>query len=300
MKTRLLIFVAALLLLPLCGLLVSGASLGDLRDLVMQRNGAAPTNPSAVLLTTLLVAGFIFLVNRIVGLLAGRRPFQAQRDFFLWIAAASIALGWLLVYLNFFAAGHNSQPGSLLLQLLLCTPLFALLAPAVLLIRALLGSFGGPLKLLSGFPPLPALRHETSIIILLPPAVLGLLGGAAWPDTLFWLYWLAPLLLLAALQLLWGEGTIFTALQSGNWARLVLSALSGMITGNFVVLSYLFLGGTLTVAPGSFFVQAGYAGFGLLCLQLGDVLAENWRGKQRPSRKKSFPIPVVSKPTSPE
>jgi hypothetical protein len=42
--------------------------------------------------------------------------------------------------------------------------------------------------------------------------------------------------------------------------------------------------------------QLGYAQFGLLCLQLGDVIAENWRGKNSNElfkQKKKFPIPVI-------
>ena len=47
-----------------------------------------------------------------------------------------------------------------------------------------------------------------------------------------------------------------------------------------------------------FYAQLGYVIFGLLCLQLGDVIAENWRGKKRTElfqQKKKFPIPVVVK-----
>ena len=36
----------------------------------------------------------------------------------------------------------------------------------------------------------------------------------------------------------------------------------------------------------------------LVCLQLGNVVAENWRGKKRGElfqQKKKFPIPVVAK-----
>lgn len=295
MKTRLLVFAAALLLLPLSGLLISGASWSDL-----PRLAPAPTaSPAALLLTTLLLAGYYLLANHLVGLLTGSRPFQLQRDYFLWVGAASAALGWLLVYLNLFVASWATHSGNPFMQTLLCTPLFALLAPSVLVTRSLLGSFGGPLKRLSRIAPLPALRSETAVAMLIPVAALGLLGGAALPDKLFWLLWIAPLALLAALQLLWGEGTIFGALKSGNWARLVFAALAGVSIGNVAAWSYQLFGGALVIGLAPFFVQAGYACFGMLCLQLGDVIAENWRGKQRqnPARKKPFPIPVVSKTT---
>lgn len=293
MKTRLTVFAAALLLLPLCGLLLGGGEWADL-----PHHAIAPAaSPAALLLTAMLLASYYLLVNQLVGRLTGTRPFQLQRDYFLWVGAASAALGWLLAYLNLYVASWGTQSGDPYMLILLCTPLFALLAPAVLVTRSLLGAFGGPLRRLSRIAPLPALRADTAAFFLLPLTALGLLGGPIWPEALDWLLWLSPLLLLAALQLLWGEGTVFGALLSGNWARLVFAALGGIAVGNIAVSSYQLFGGTLAIVPAPLFVQAGYAAFGLLCLQLGDVIAESWRGKQRPNpnRKKPFPIPVVAR-----
>ncbi len=293
MKTRLGIFISALLLLPLAGLLLSGAEWNEL-------SSAAPTaDIPATLLTTLMLLGYVFLSNHMIRLNTGSNPLKLQRNYFLAMAAASAVLGWLLAYLNLYVSNWSTHSGHALVQLLLYTPLFALLAPAVLSTRALLGSFPGLLKRLARGISLPAPGAETLARGLAAVAILGLLGGAAWPARLFWLLWTAPLLLLVALQLLWHESTIFSGLKSGDWGRVICAALAGIITGNLAVITYQSNGGSLaTDLPAPLLAQLGYALFGLLCLQLGDVVAEHWRGKQRSElfrQKKKFPIPVVVK-----
>ena len=137
---------------------------------------------------------------------------------------------------------------------------------------------------------------KTAALLLLA-AVSGLFGGAAWPAQLFWLLWLSPLLLLAALQLLWHESTIFSGLAQGDWSRVLLGAASGILVGGIALATYRLSGGAIYLAANTLQLIAALAQFGLLCLQIGDVVAENWRGKPRGEvfKKKPFPIPVVSK-----
>jgi len=303
MKTRLCIFIFSLVLLPLAGLLLSGKEWSELStDTPATGTPAAAENIAAILLTTLMLLGYVLLTNHMIKRLTGNSPMNIQRNYFLWMAAASAMLGWLLAYLNLFTASWPTEQGNPAVQLLLYTPLFALLAPAVLSTRALLGAFPGLLKRLSRGISLPIPSGETLAFSLVPIAALGLLGGAVWPAQLFWLLWIAPLLLLIALQLLWHESTIFSGLKSGDWGRVICAALAGIIVGNFTVISYQMGGGNLiSNLPNPLFAQFGYAVFGLLCLQLGDVVAENWRGKKRSNlfqQKKKFPIPVVVKPAA--
>ncbi|MGC2048907.1 MAG: hypothetical protein WA635_09885 [Gallionella sp.] len=295
MKTRLCIFVFSLLLLPLAGFWLSGSEWQEFPA----ETPAAIANPPATLLTTLMLAGYILLVNHMTKLLTGNNPLKVQRDYLLWMGAAGAMLVWLLVFLNLFVSSWTTQPDNPAMQLLLYTPLFATLAPAVLSTRALLGSLPGALKLLSRGITLPAPGDEILIAGLGVIAVTGLLGGAAWPEQLFWLLWLAPLLLQIALQLLWHESTIFSGLGNGDWGRLVFAAVSGIIVANLAVTGYRVNGGILEInLEHPLLAQAGYALFGMLCLQLGDVISENWRGKQRGTmfrQKKKFPIPVVAR-----
>jgi len=291
MKTRLAIFVITLLLLPYMGLLLSDGQL----------NGSAL--PLDTRLLPLIAAVSVILLLALMSNYwgasrSGNNLFRLQRNYYLAMALASGMLGWLLVYLNIYTHSWLDTGDSSVASLLIQSLLFATLAPAILSIRALLGSFASLLKLLSRNLAVPSPAHDTATFILIPLAFIGLLGGAAWPATLFWLFWLSPLLLLIALQLLWHESSIFAGLTNGDWSRIVTAAISGLIVCNATLITFEFAGGTLLIElPNMVFQQLGFALFGLICLQLGDVIAEAWRGKTRAqvSKKKTFPIPVVVK-----
>ena len=293
MKTRLGIFIAALLLLPLAGLFLSGAQWSDLTSASSANEGSI----AATLRTSIMLLVYVLLINLFIKRITGNSPFSAQKNYYIGVSIASVVLCGLLSYLNLFVASWTvEQDNSLIVQILLYTPLFALLAPAVLVTRALLGSFPGLLKSLTCRVTFPAASGETLARILVPVAILGLLGGAAWPAKLFWLLWISPLLLLIAMQFLWHESSIFARVKSGDWGRIVCTALSGIIVGNLAVISYQANASLDINLPNIWVAQAGLALFGLTCLQLGDVIAENWRGKSRTAmfqQKKKFPIPVV-------
>jgi hypothetical protein len=295
MKTRLGIFISALLLLPLAGLWLSGAEWSELTTVT----ASGDEGLAATLRTSLMLMLYVLLINHTIKRMTGNSPFDNQRSFYIGMSIASALTGWLLSYLNLFVASWTvPQDFSWFVQLLLYTPLFALLAPAVLITRALLGSFPGLLKALTCKMTFPAPNSETLARVLLALALLGLTAGAAWPAKLFWLLWIAPLLLLVAMQLLWHENTIFTRIKSGDWGRVVCTALSGIVVGNLSVISYQSNASLSINLPNMAMAQAGFVIFGLLCLQLSDVLAEHWRGKTRSSlfkEKKKFPIPVVVK-----
>jgi uncharacterized membrane protein len=289
MKTRLAVFVLALLLLPYAGLLLSGKEWSELAY------GSTPTDAiAATTFVALALLCILLLSNLVVTLRTGSNPLKVQRNYFLAVGLASAALGWLLSYLNHYVASWSAMQEISPVQIVLDTLLYALLAPAVLSLRALLGSFLDLLKRLARGPAVPALSAEARAFILAPLAIVGLLGGAAWPAQLFWLLWLAPLLLLVALQLLWHESTVFSGLKAGDWGRVVCAALSGLVIGNLAAYGYRAAGGELLINLPLPLAQLGYALFGLLCLQLGDVIAEQWRGKTRFElfKRKPFPIPV--------
>lgn len=291
MKTRLGIFVATLLILPLAGLLLSGAQWDDLATASVSSEDVL----AATLRTSMMLLFYLLLINHTVKRLTGNAPLDAQRSFYIGVAIASSVLCWLLCYLNIYAASWDvPQDNGYVVQILLYTPLFALLAPAVLVTRALLASFPGLLKTMTIRASLPVSSGETSARVLLGLALIGLLAGAAWPEKLYWLLWTSPLLLLISLQLFWHESSIFSGLKSGDWGRVICTALSGIAVGNLALISYQ-TNAILTINLPNM-QQAGFALFGLTCLQLSDVIAENWRGKSRPlPAKKKFPIPVVVK-----
>lgn len=297
MKTRLFIFIAAVLLLPALGLFLSGAEWGDLEARALTGDTAI-INPPSTLLTTLMMFGYIIFVNHLNKLITGNRPFKDQLPYLNRVGAAGAVLCWLLTYLNMFVASWTTQAGNPLLQVLLYTPLFALLAPAVLCTRAFIAALPNVLKALSSRHSYTPPAAATLAYALIPLSALSLIGGAVWPKQLELLVWTSPLLLLLSLQFLWQESTIFSGLKSGDYGRVACSALAGFVAGNFALFAYHSNGGTLELeAP--WLRPYGMMLFGLTCMQLADVIAEHSRGKKRDDifpTKKKFPIPVVVEP----
>ncbi len=280
MKTRLGIFIVALLLLPLAGTFLNDSSL----------NAAATTvnmeSIPATLRTSMMLLLYVLLVNHIIKRMTGNGPMDSQRRYFIWLSIASAMTGWLLSYLNLFVASWTAPQNSfVVVQILLYSPLFALLAPAVLVTRDLFGSFPGVVNSLIFQRKFPDISLTIRVSTLLAVTIAGLTGGAAWPAYLFWLFWMSPLTLLMALQLLWRQDTIFSGPQSGNWSHLVFSALSGIIIGNIAVISYQSNAYLQINLPNMMMAQAGLALFGLLCLQLGDALVSSLLPQQHPIRK---------------
>lgn len=289
MLIRLALFTFLMLALPFAGHLLSGGEI----DWQMTSAAVQPLSPLLMSLGALLV---LFLAVEFGGN-RQRSLLKLQRRYFLALAAAGAVCGWLLLYLNHYAESWLSPDALDLSGRLILTLLFALLLPTVLGLRTLLAQLPGLLQKLARLPALPTLSDTAAVNLTSPLALMGLILGAAWPGTLFWLLWMAPLLLLIALQALWHERSLYAELASGNWTRALYSVLAGLLVCNVAVLAYRFGGGTLIVqVPNAAFAQLGYALFGLLCLQLGDVIAEYWRGKPRGElfKRKAFPIPVVS------
>ncbi len=285
MWIRLSIFVIALLALPWLGLALSGAE--------WDNGSGLEVNLPATLLTSFALLAYLLILNHWLKRMQKIAPLNSQPRYFAAVAVASALVGWLLVYLNSFVGSWGNQTAPWPVQLLLFTPLFALLMPAMLLTRNVLALLPGLLKQLAHGPALPAPARETQVMLWVALAAFGLLSGAGWP--VLPLFWLAPLLLLVALQHLWHESTVFDTLPQGDWGRVVCGALAGLLVGNITLLAYRYNGGLPDITqPG--LAQFGLLLFGWLALQLGDVIAEFWRGTSRQAQiktKKKFPIPVV-------
>ncbi len=290
MLTRLALFLCLTLALPLLGFLLSGGEMGG------PSNEWAP-QPVKPLLIALLAISSLFIVVEFAGN-RQRSLLKLQRQYLVALGMAGAACGWLMSYLNHYAESWLLPAALDVMGMLILTALFAVLIPCISGVRTLLAGLPGVLQKLARLPALPALSAQHVVNWLAPIALLGLIGGAAWPGQLFWLMWLSPLLLLVTLQGLWHERSIFAELATGDWGRVLCAALSGVLVCNVAVLAFQLGGGTLIVQlPNLAFAQLGYALFGLLSLQLADVIAEHWRGKQRGEvfPRKPFPIPVVSK-----
>jgi len=289
MLNRLITFAVALLFLPPIALTLAG-----------QAWFAATPVEGTVWLPTLFgiiaVLAFGFLLDTLTFHRTGHSLLRSQRNYLLWSGVAGTVTGALIAYLNLFAESWFTA-GSETQALVLAALSGTVLLPVILISRLWLAGLPGLVRLSTRKFALPALPPEAAVILLVLLALTGLLGGTIWTDRLGWLLWFSPLLLLAALQLLWHESTVFSGLAQGDWSRILLGALSGVVVGGFALAVYRFSGGSLYLATGTWQMIVGLAMFGLLCLQIGDAVAEHWRGKPRGEvfKKKPFPISVVSK-----
>ncbi len=116
-------------------------------------------------------------------------------------------------------------------------------------------------------------------------AGLGLSGIGVWPEHLYPLVWLAPLLIITSLQGIRGERTIFYPLADGDWRHLWLAALAALICGFFWELwNYQSLAHweysipyvhRFEVFHMPLLGYAGYLPFGLECLAVASLLDRN-------------------------
>lgn len=289
MKIRLPIFAAATLLLPSVSLLLSGQDWPQSEHI--DGTVALPALCDMLFLLTLSWSLDSHSFRR-----SGSSLLRTQQVYALGLAATGATLGVLLTCLNFFSPLWVS-PLSFIPEMLLAALFGGMLLPAVFIVRLWLSGMPLLLRWLTRKFCLPVFQPESSSSVLMLAALVGLLGGAVWPAQLGWLLWLSPLLLLVALQLLWHESTIFSGAKNGDWSCIVLGAMAGIATGGGSLAIYKIAGGALYLTVPAWLVILLLAAFGLLCLQLGDVVAEQWRGKKRADvfKKKPFPIPVVVK-----
>lgn len=290
MRNRIAAFIAGLVLLP--PLAVSLAGQGW--------DAPAPVE-GAVWLPALsgIVAVLVFgiLLDTLTFHRTGHSLMRSQRGYLLWNGLAGTATCMLLAYLNLFAGAWFTPADPETAALLLAALCGTALLPAVLITRLWLAGLPGLVRLSTRRFALPALPAAAASMLLLLAALTGLTAGTIWIDRLGWLFWASPLLLLVALQLLWHESTIFSGLGQGDWSRVSLGAVSGIAVGGIALAVYRMSGGAIYLIADTGELTAGLALFGLLCLQVSDVVAENWRGRKRADifKKKPFPIPIVTR-----
>ncbi|MDD5627769.1 MAG: hypothetical protein PHU21_01800 [Elusimicrobia bacterium] len=185
---------------------------------------------------TPLWLGYILVVNALTLRRSGRCLLLGRPRFFLALFPLSAAFWWAFEYLNRFVQNwyYLGIAGiSPLEYFLFATPPFATVLPAVLGTAELLATFPRLDEPLRGWPALAALPARPAGWTLLLAAGAGLMGIGVWPDRLFWLLWVSPLLILTGLDLLAGEETVFAGAGRGDWRGIWQPALAALVCGFF-------------------------------------------------------------------
>ena len=185
---------------------------------------------------TALWLGYIVTVNAVSYARTGRCMLLHQVHYFLSLFSLSAGFWWIFEYLNrfvqnwYYVGARDFTAGE---YLLLASLPFSTVLPAVM----------GTMECLESFSGLSALRKQMWTMrenpvqppgwFLVLSAGAGLTGIGLWPDYLFPLVWVAPLLMITGLELLSGYPTIFDGLSHGHWERIGIAAMAALVCGFF-------------------------------------------------------------------
>jgi hypothetical protein len=228
---------------------------------------------------------YILVINGLTLRRRGRCMLTHQPRFFWLLFPLSAAFWWFFEYLNRFVQNwHYVGIGALTpaQYFLFATLPFATVLPAVLGTHDLLATFPRLSAGLEQFTPIAPRRPRLMAALALSAAAVGLALVGVWPSQLFPLLWVAPLIIITALQVLAGRPTLFAPLAHGDWRRIWRLALAALICGFFWEMwNYGSLAKWIYTVP---FVQrfqifempligyAGYLPFGLECAVVAELV----------------------------
>jgi hypothetical protein len=227
---------------------------------------------------------YIVMINALCVRQAGTCPLLHEPVFFACLFPVSAVFWWLFEYLNqfvqnWFYTGVDYGP---LAYSLHATISFSTVLPAVYTTSLWISSlkwFGNRFHGLPSIRRLPVkFLNRTALFI----SCAGLIGVGLWPEELFALLWLAPLLILTSLQHIAGQPTLFTALAGGDWRPAVSAAIAALLCGFFWEMwNFYSLAKWIYSIPSVYRFKIfempllgymGYLPFGLLCLEVTKIL----------------------------
>ncbi|MBI9083141.1 MAG: hypothetical protein JEZ11_06045 [Desulfobacterales bacterium] len=178
---------------------------------------------------------FIITVNGLGFRRSGHAMIIDRPRFFLALFPASAAFWWFFEYLNrfvqnWFYTGSNYSPG---LYFLLATLSFSTVLPAVLAVREWVFGATWLQTRFAGVRPLAPSRPKALAAAILAVASVGLAGIGIWPDLLFPLLWVSPLLILVSLQAMAGEPHALSTVAIGDWRPVIAASTAALVCGFF-------------------------------------------------------------------
>ncbi len=234
---------------------------------------------------TPLWLSFIVVINALSVKQSGRCLMLDRPGYFLMLFPASAAFWWFFEYLNRFVQNWHyvGVQYDSLRYACYATLSFSTVLPAVLSAREWLLGFAWIEKGFKSTLPIGLNKPKWVAVAILALAGFGLAGIGVWPDILFSLLWVSPVLIIMALQVLNNESHIFSNIACGDWRVVVASALAALFCGFFWELWNIFSLAkweyTIPYVDGLHIFEmpllgyAGYLPFGLECSVVGNLLA---------------------------
>jgi len=179
---------------------------------------------------------YIVVVNALTYRRSGKCMLKDRPGRLLLLFVTSAAFWWFFEYLNRFVQNWyytELESISRLEYFILATLSFSTVLPAVLGTYELLKTLPRLSAGLDDFTHVKIARPKLTAVIVLGIAGFGLAGLGVWPDVLFGLLWVSPLLIIISLQTLMGRKHRLTSLAHGDWRSVWLVALAALICGFF-------------------------------------------------------------------
>ncbi len=248
--------------------------------------------PFQTLTFTPLWLGYIAMVNALTRRRLGHCMLVDRPRYFLSLFPLSAAFWWCFEYLNRFVQNWHYLGGQDLTATAYfwqATLPFATVLPAVLGTAELISTYRSVTAICGPRLKFEARERLTWGWSLLAAGGIGLSGLGLWPDYLFPLVWVAPLLLIVGTQMIQGKPKIFDEAAEGNWRTLWAVSVGALVCGffwefwNFYSLSHWEY--SLPFVQGFHLFHmpllgyAGYLPFGLECWAVADLcLARKFAG----------------------
>jgi len=233
---------------------------------------------------TPLWIAYIITVNALTYSRTGHCMLRDRPRFFLLLFPVSAAFWWFFEYLNRFVqnwhyVGSHFDPWEYFWY---ATLPFSTVLPAVMGTRDWLLSFSWPERRFQNLFPIKFSQPKWVAWTTLLVTGAGLAGIGIWPNYLFPLLWISPLLVIVSLQTISKERHLFSSLAYGDWRYVLTTALAALICGFFWEMwNYYSLAKWKYSIP---FVHrfrifempilgyAGYLPFGLVCAVIADMV----------------------------
>jgi len=185
---------------------------------------------------TPLWLAFIITMNALTFQRTGRSPLTHHTGAFLALFPLSASFWWFFEYLNRFVQNwHYIGIGNLTAEEYVIRAMlpFATVLPAFVVTRAWLASFPGLTAGLDNWRPCVVQHPHRLAWLGLTFATGGLAGISLWPEYLFPLLWISPLIVIGSIRALNGTPTLLNAPGHGNWKPLFLAAIAALVCGLF-------------------------------------------------------------------
>jgi hypothetical protein len=236
---------------------------------------------------TPLWLSYILIINAFCQRQIGRCMILDHTRLFLFFFPTRAVFWWFFEYLNRFVQNwyYTGVHYDAWEYFLYATLSFSTVLPAVLGTRDLMNTFSWVRPGFDSFKPFKFIHPKMSALSALAASGIGLMCIGVWPDTLFSLLWISPLIIIVSLQTLMGEKHILSEMVSGHWSPVISPALAALFCGFFWE-----MWNTYSLAKWKYSIPfvhrfkifempilgyAGYLPFGLECAVIGEMV-ERW------------------------